>query len=195
MLLRDCLQSSSSGGEVVVEFITTLAPIIVGLVALLVGYHYNKRLLTQKNHEDERKEIYKKLNSFYGPVRQLLGTSYEFSNLLRASRPEEFRTLVFLLEGNSFEGNDKVVLQQILEIGKHIERLVRDKSGLVEDKNLYELLWKLSTHIRLIRLASQGKLKGQRERFEEHVFPREIGEKIEKEILRLNTRLTELNAL
>lgn len=177
------------------EFIKAMGPIIVGLAGLYIGYRYNERSLTQKSHEDERKEIYKKLNSFYGPVRQLLGTSFEFSNLLRASRPDDFRTLVFLLEGGLFEGNDKVVLQQILEIGEQIERLIQEQSGLVEDKNLYELLWKLSTHIRLIRLASKGELKSQRQRFEQYVFPREIVDKIEKEILRLNARLAELNAL
>lgn len=178
------------------EFIKAMGPIIVGLAGLYIGYRYNERSLTQKSHEDERKEIYKKLNSFYGPVRQLLGLSFEFYEVLRLSRPEEnFRTLLFLLDGKTFEGNDKVVLRQILDVGQNIEQLIQEQSGLVEDKDLYELLWKLRTHIRIIQLAANGELKFEKERFEKHVFPRPVTEKIEQEIQRLNARLAELNSL
>jgi hypothetical protein len=172
-----------------------MGPIVIGLAGLYIGYRYNERSLTQKGHEDERKEISKKLNSFYGPVRQLLGTSFEFYKVLTLSRPKDFRTLVFLLEGGIFEGNDAVLLQLILDVGENIERLIDEQSGLVDNKDLYELLWKLRTHIRLISLAANGKLKGEKERFEQHVFPRDVTDKIEKEILRLNARLAELNAL
>jgi hypothetical protein len=177
------------------EFIKAMGPIIVGLAGLYLGYRYNERSLTQKSHEDERKEIYKKLNSFYGPVRQLLGLSFEFYEVLKLSRSEDFRTLLFLLDGNTFQGNDKVVLQQILDVGQNIEQLIQEQSGLVEDKDLYELLWKLRTHIRVIQLAAKGDLQGEKEKFKKHVFPRPVTDKIEQEILRLNARLAELNAI
>ena len=195
MVLLGCLQSANSGGQVVLEFIKALGPVIVGLVALLVGYYYNKRLLTQKNHEDERKEIYKKLNSFYGPMKQLLGVSLELYERLTASRPKDFRTLVTLLNGQKFEGNDKILLEQILDVGEHMDKLILEQSGLVDDEQLQKLLSQMSAHFRVIRLAYKGDLAGQASRFEGNVFPRDITITIEKEITRLKKRLDELNAM
>lgn len=177
------------------EFFKTIGPIIVGLAGLLVGYYYNKRLLAQKNHEDERKEIYKKLNSFYGPMKQLLGVSFELYERLTSSRPKGFRTLVALLNGEKFQGNDKILLEQILDVEEHMDRLILEQSGLVDDEELQKLLSKVSAHFRLIRLAYKGDLVGQAERFEGNVFPREITGKIEKEIARLKSRLDVLNAM
>jgi hypothetical protein len=195
MVLLDCLQSANSVGHVVLEFIQALGPVIVGLLALLVGYHYNKRLLTQKNHEDERKEIYKKLNSFYGPMKQLLGVSLELYERLTASRATDFRTLVALLSGEKFQGNDKILLEQILEVGEHMDKLILEQSGLVDDEQLQKLLSQMSAHFRVIRLAYKGDLVGQASRFEGNVFPRDITTTIEKEITRLKKRLDELNAM
>jgi hypothetical protein len=177
------------------EFFKSIAPTIVALAALLLGYYYNKRLLTQKNHEDERKEIYKKLNSFYGPMKQLLGVSFELYGRLTSSRPKEFRTLVALLKGEKFEGNDKILLEQILEVEEHMDRLVLEQSGLVDDDQLQQLLSKVSAHFRVIRLAYKGDLVGQASRFEGNVFPRDITAMIEKEITRLKNRLEALNAM
>src|SRR5262249_13420485 len=104
----------------ILSFIKDLGPIIVGLTGLIIGYIYNRHSLRQKQFEDERKEIYKKLNSFYGPLRQLRGISAQLYEMLRANRDKNFRTLVALLNGEKFEGNDKVLLEQILTISKKI---------------------------------------------------------------------------
>ncbi len=177
------------------EFLKAIGPIIVGLAALFVGYYYNRRLLAQKNHEDERKEIYKKLNSFYGPMKQLLGVSFELYDRFTFSRPKDFRTLVALLNGVKFEGNDKILLEQILEVEEHMDRLILEQSGLVDDEDLQKILSKVSTHFRVIRLAYKGDLVSQASRFEGNVFPREITAMIEKEIARLKNRLEALNAM
>jgi|GEM_PF-3897394 len=102
------------------EFIQIIGPIILGLVGLLAGFIYNHRMLKQKQYEDERKEIYKKLNSFYGPFTYLRGISRELYQRFRASRGEDFRTLIVLLEGEKFENNDKILIEQIIEVSKRL---------------------------------------------------------------------------
>jgi hypothetical protein len=178
-----------------IEFIKTIGPILVGLAGLWVGYYFNKRTIKQKNVEEERKEIYKKLNSFYGPLLQLLGISFELSELLRFSRPKGFRTLIALLEGEKFVGNDKILLEQILDVEKAMDKLILEQSGLVEDEVLHALISKVGAHFRVLRLAYEGTLTGQIDRFGEHVFPGEITPRIEQEIKRLNDRLKQLNTV
>ena len=178
-----------------IEFIKNIGPIIVGLAGLLLAYYFNERSIKQKNVEDERKEIYKKLNSFYGPLLQLLGISFELYELLKFSRPEDYRTLISLLQGEKFEGNDKILLEQILDVEEAMDKLILEQSGLVEDKGLHDLISKVGAHFRVLRLAYKGNLTGQVDRFKEHVFPRALTPRIEQEIKRLNDRLKELNAM
>lgn len=65
---RQRIRRESEMRQEMLEIIQILGPIIVGLAGLFLGFVYNQRSLKQKQHEDERKEIYKKLNSFYGPT-------------------------------------------------------------------------------------------------------------------------------
>lgn len=173
-----------------------LGPIVglaVGLTGLILGYVYNKRLLDEKKHEEERKEIYKKLNSFYGPALFLLDTSRELYERFTLPRGDDFRTLVALLEGEKFEGNDAVLLQQIFEVTAKLEELIYTQSGLVEDEELQKLLARAGAHFRILRLAYEGNLTGDKERFEDYVFPRELTDKIREQSEKLQNRLKELN--
>lgn len=177
------------------EVIQVLGPIIVGLAGLFLGFIYNRRSLTQKQHEDERKEIYKKLNSFYGPLRQLRGISSELYSRFTANRSGDFRTLIALLEGQTFAGNDKILIEQILEVSEKIDDLILKNSGLVDDPELSRLLYRASTHFRILRLAYHGNLVGEVERFKDHVFPRDLDQKVEEQIQQLKRRLDVLNSM
>lgn len=178
-----------------IQLIKDLGPIIVGLLGLFLGFIYNQRASKQKQYEDEKKEIYKKLNSFYGPFQQLRGISSEFYDRLRSSHDNNFRTLTMLLDGYKFEGNDKIILEQILAISKKIDDLILDNSGLVDNTDLRRTLSKVGAHIRILQLAYEGNLTGKEERFKDSVFPREIDNMIEGEIERLKQRLKKLNSL
>lgn len=175
------------------SILVPLGTMIVGLAGLFVGYYYNKRLLDEKKHEEERKEIYKKLNSFYGPALSLLGTSEALYERFTLLRDERFRTLTALLEGEKFEGNDAVLLEQIFEVTAKLEELIYAQSGLVEDEELQELLARAGAHFRILRLAYKGDLSGDRERFEDDVFPRELTGKLREQSEKLQNRLKELN--
>jgi hypothetical protein len=173
--------------------IVSLIAVLFGLLSTLLAYEYNRSTIKQKQQEEERKEIYTKLNSFYGPFSQCLGISFELYRLFTHANQEGVRTLVLLLEGKKLQGNDKFLMEQILEVEAQMTKLILKKSGLVDDEDLRELLSKAATHFRLIRLAYQGVLQGEPERFADHVFPREITPRIEAEIEKLKARLNELN--
>jgi len=139
------------------------------------------------------KDIQEKLNSFYGPFRQLLGTSERLYNEFRAHQPDpdSFRTLTALLRGKQFTGNDEILLRQIIEITEKLDDMILSKSELI-DERLQPTLWEASTHFRLIRLAHRGHLSGEPERFERFVYPRELNSQIEAEIQRLRGKLEDL---
>lgn len=167
--------------------------ILLGFVGVILTFQVNRRVLAQQVHDEERKLIYEKLNSFYGPFQQLRGASQELYKMFKPAQDENFRTLIALLEGKKFEGNDKILLEQIIDISKKLDRLIVKRIGLVDDEKLRQLLWIANTNFRLIRLAYQGALVGDIERFKEYVFPRELDAKVAEEIHRLKQRLDELN--
>lgn len=177
------------------EFLKVVGPIVLGIAGMVLGYVYQRTQLKQAQREDERKEIYQKLNEFYGPVQHYLAKSNELYKRFTAFRPAGFRTLIALLEGQRFEGNDKVLLEQILEIVAKVEELILSRSGLVDDTELRELLARAGTHFRFIGLAYEGLLVGEADRFKGYVYPRELNEKVDKQIEKLKARLNELNTM
>jgi hypothetical protein len=176
------------------DLVLTGATVTVAVISLLLAYSSNRRTLLQKAYEDEVKDIRMKLNAFYGPFRQLLGTSERLSNEFRSGRPPDFRTLTALLAGTTFGGNDKVLLEQIIEITQKLDELIISKSELIAEE-LQPVLWQASTHFRLIRLAHQGLLSGDVGRFEKFVYPRELNGAIDTAIQRLRERLEQLRQL
>lgn len=177
-----------------IQFITDIGPIVVGIAGILLGYIFNLRMLRRQRHEDERKESYKKLNAFYGPFQQRLGKGRELYLVFSASRPPEFRTLTAMLKGEKFSGTDKILLEEILKINSEMEELITSQSGLIDDPDLRHLLAKAGTHFRILDVIYRKKIRGDLDRFESHVFPRELSEKIEVEIQKLKARLKKLNS-
>lgn len=102
--------------------------VIAALIAAIVAFAsvlLNFRSLRLQRLESERQEIYKKLNSFYGPMRLNLNTSNELYKLFRKSicsrleNPNNFRTLPYILRGsNQFNKQKKNYLIKSLELAE-----------------------------------------------------------------------------
>lgn len=212
-----------SNPKTVWSYLLDLSPLIAGLVGMLYSYLQFKKSLGQSNQqfvtslnnsnqqfkesfnqsvlqksiEDERKEIYKKLNEFYGPLLQHREKSSLLYERFRKSyypKDEKFRTLDYLLKGHKFAESELSLLDEIISIGKECETLVQTNAGLVDDRKLrYEILPKFTAHILILRLAYEKKLIGTPEDFEMHRFPRELDKQLKKQINRLLNRLDELN--
>lgn len=177
------------------SLIKDLLLVILSFTGVMTGFIYNNRALRQKTLENERAEIYKKLNAFYGPMQQYLEQSRQLYQMFISEREEGFRTIKFLLEGDTLEGNDKFIFEEILSTVNQARKLIIERSGLVDDKDMRGMLAKASVHFRLLHLAYEKKLMGDFVRFEQHVYPKELDRKICEQIDELKMRLEQLNKL
>jgi hypothetical protein len=190
------------------KFIQDLGPTVVSIIAVLATlWVTNKTLKSQAAQNlktlnaqkdiETRQSIQKKLNEFYGPlIQQRIKSSKlydKFSAKYRAS-DENFSTLIYLLNNYHFEGNDKILLEQIIQLGEESERLIQEKSGLIDDPQLrLEIIPRATTHFLLIRLAYKGDLKGNPDEFKDLTYPRELVSKLEERKNRLEEDLENLN--
>lgn len=180
-----------------------VASIISALTAIIaVAFSYRsvsvsrEMSLTQirQNVKNERaKMLQTKLDGFYGALVQLRNTSNLLYDVFRSRQPDpnSFRTLTALLSGVQFEGNDKVLLDEIIKIGEETENLILKSSGLV-DEDIQPLLGKATTHYRILRLAHGGMLKGEPEKYQEHVYPRELDAAIAAKIGQIRSEIASL---
>lgn len=175
-----------------VEYLQILGPILIGLLG--VGIALYTTLVTQKNKrkDDERAEIIKKLNEFYSPFEQLRGKSSRLYRLFQSKKGKGISILVALLNEEGFSKNDTQLLKEIIAIDLQLEKLIIEKSGLVDKPEIRELLSDAITHFHLINAAFNGDIKGEADRFKSFVFPKGLDDKISKEINDLKTRLADL---
>jgi hypothetical protein len=192
-LCRGDIMESQSQVAYWLDYSKTFGPILIGLLGIFVGYRSNTKLLKTRQIEEERKEIYSKLNDFYGPIQQLLKKNSMLYELFKKSKKDGFKTLPYLLEGYELSENDKSLLAQIVDVNKRIETIILEKSGLVDDSGLRELLGKAATHFSVIRLAYEGQLKSEPDRFANYIYPRDLEEKLNVQVDILKKRLEKLN--
>lgn len=209
--------SITSSSNAVTDFAKVWGPIIVGFTASFLAFiaqlilisrqrfqaekqnELTRRQLQLVKSKEEREEILRKLNTFYGPFKELRSQSQilyrKFADSHRRAAKangKRFRTLPYILEGNSFTGQDAELLTQILQLDKELLRLIESHSGVVDKPGLQELLGKLGAHIRILQLACEGKLSGPPDLFTDIVFPSPIDGAIESATLRLQDKLREL---
>jgi hypothetical protein len=178
-----------------------LMSLVVSIGALILTYKLTKgaweearrnaeRTLQHQVKETEAKAIREKLDVFFGPLIQLRSTSNILYDALRGAQPnpENFRTLKAVLEGFQFDANSKMLVEEIIALGKLTEELIATKAGLI-DEEIAEIVWKLQAHYRVLRLAYNGALKGEYDRFKDHVFPRGIDEALHAKASNLKARL------
>lgn len=180
-----------------IQFIANAGIILVGLGSVLFSYLIFKKTLKAEQRKEKRDDIRKKLDEFYGPFLQLRKKSdilYDrFQKKYRDEDPH-FSTLRYLMSGRVFEGNDKKLLEEIIIIGKKCEELIHSKAGLIDDENLRKnVLPKLTTHFLILRLAFEGTLEKQSNRFDELTFPKEVVGLIEIRFNELERELEELS--
>lgn len=156
-------------------------------------------MIKQKNNEDEKKEIYKKLNDFFGPfqaIRKKNKLIYDiFVSKYRENNPN-FRTLHYFLDGNELVGNERLLFEEILKNNDVLEKILIEKAGLVDSAELRKHFFpKFLAHCYIIKMAYNKQLIGETQRFKEHTFPKGIDDHIEEEFNNYKQRLVELNSI
>lgn len=190
-------------------------PILIPLLiaALAFAGHVIKGIMEfrQKKEEikegriiDKRKEIGRKLNEFYGPFLQNAKKSTTLYRALTKNK-NDFRLLDYLLDPSLFSplsGNDKILVQEIIDIGTKQRKLIEEKGGLIDDRVLCSfnsnlkvndqfpferrdlhnigLIPRVNAHYRILELAHNGKISGEITKFEDYRFPRELPQEIER---------------
>lgn len=208
MVLLHCNIEAVNTSFDTVKFIQDLGPVIISAFALLVSYLLTKKTLevqkeqTQTTLDAEKDKearllIGKKLDEFYGPILQLRKKSHllykKFSEKYRAEDPN-FTTLTYLLNGKMFQGNDKKLLDEIINLGKECETLIHAKAGLIDDTELRQtLIPRATTHFLILRIAAYGALNGEAENFKDLTFPYELDDKLEARKKQLEMELKNLN--
>jgi hypothetical protein len=171
----------------------------------------NRRLIERSHLIEKRNSLEKKLTEFYIPLRHHLEQSKTMFKMFLKDKPEGFRTLTYLLNPQQEYGeqkekvlldkNDNALLQKIIDVGVKIEDLINEKGFLIGsdtefvDKYMpgegyqhifYEndltLISLLVSHLLTIRMAFNGDITGQVQKFESFVFPNEINSRVNKKI-------------
>jgi hypothetical protein len=197
----DQLAKDVKGQGVFKDIVVPLLPAFATVIALFVTYKLTKggwdearrnaeRTLQHQIRESEAKLIREKLDGFLGPLNQLRSTSNVLYQALKSAQPhpEEFRALKAVLEGFQFDKNSKMLIQEIIDIGEETDELIAGKAGLI-DEDISDILGKLQAHYRVLRLAYEGALKGEFDRFKDYVFPRELDEAVQRKMSNLKARL------
>lgn len=176
----------------------------------------NKRAEKRKLKEKALNEFYGPLLSYLNSVEALFNVfrankPKDFRTLTHLLNPSQ----TYLINGQSVQislsKSDKTILNEVIEIEKKIEELVLTKAGLVDDEELMfvyvpnpkvtdvdlkedklSLLAVAITHFRILRLAYEGKLDDNIERYKKFVYPRELDIKIRNKIKSLQNELKNL---
>ena len=186
------------GGANPVLVVTSIVSAFAAIFALWVSYQNNIKNLNAKKQEEEKKEIQKRLDEFYGPFYQLRKKSHLIYEKFRENynSDSDFSTLTYLLDGKKFSKNEEELLNEIIKIGEECEKLIHSKAGLIDDTNLRtNIIPRASTHFLILRLAHKGSLIGDVEKFKSHVFPKELDDLLEKRRGELEQDLIKLNKI
>jgi hypothetical protein len=170
----------------------SLGSLVIAGLALYFTNQQNKRMLYEAHRKEERDEINKKLDEFLGPYQQLLETSEAISNKLRENKPEGWRTLTALLNGEKLVGNDKFLFEHIMDITNQIEDIRIKHGGLIDDEDLRKLLAKAGAHFRILKSAYKGEISGEVSRFADYVYPRGLNSQINDVIKALKDKREKL---
>lgn len=182
------------------DIIGTLAPVLIAGLAIWFGYLQAKKAISGDKHLEERKEIYHRLNNFYGPILQYLqksGKLYKRFKIRFAEENTQFRSITYFIENGTGDltSTEKDIFDEIIRIGTNIEKIVFKNSGLVMDKELTKaVLSDYTTHLYFLQLAYSGRLaREDPTEYIKYAFPRDIEAKVIAAKERLEARLESLN--
>ena len=172
--------------------ISALAGLMGAVVGGFVARWNTSASNNQRANEIEINQLQAKLNGFYGPFRLISDENkiiaVEFKN---KQGKEGFRTLLALLDPEwrtSLSPANKTIVATMIENGRALRALVREKAALVDPK-VQPYLAKAAAHFAILELASNGDLENDPERFAQYVYPEKLDGVIELEVQRLTDRI------
>lgn len=191
-----CEELNNPSTKEIWELVKDLSPAIIGVLSVVASFLIVRITIRASKREVKRTIIQQRLSEFYSPFLDLRNKSNilysRFQEKYREENPK-YSTLQYLLDGNTFTGNDDELLKEILSIGAKCEKLIHDKAGLIDDEDLRtKVLPNLTTHYLILRMAYEGKLIGEKDRFRDLSFPINVDDLIKRKIVELEKELKNL---
>ena len=171
--------------------IANIPTLITGTVAI-TGTVLLYLTATKERRMKKVEHLQKQLESFYYPFALRLKQNTEIRKLFGKIYADDFRILTELLKGVEFEGNDKILLNEIRKNDEELNKLILSNQAIVSSELSGDLAL-LSSHYTLFLLACDGKLSSETERFKSHVHPNEVISKIEERIKKIEKQIERLS--
>lgn len=182
---------NNNSSEIIKNITIIAGPILVLILQLVSQLLFKKIDNKKENIAKKNEQINFELEKFYYPMIELLRKNKIVYNIFTSNKNQEFRTLVEIINGYNFSENDQCLLNEIIKNDQEINKLIfRYKHIIKQDIELSNIINNASVHFTLMEMASNQKIKNESSRFSEHVFPRELENKIEKKIRELSNQLT-----
>lgn len=165
----------------------------VAAIAIVSNGRTSRGTTIQKANEAELESLQSKLDNFYGPYLQLSSTNRLIATDLKQHRAggADMRVLLMLLDPkwkDGFSPGEVALIEEILAIDAKLLELIQEKSGLVS-ATVQPYLSRAAGHFRIMKLASEGKLDNDTDRYAHYVYPRQLAEVIDLEIARIHGRI------
>ena len=177
-------------------------PAVIGFFSVVLGVMFTRRNLISdhwlRTNALEIDYIQKRLDNVWGPYLLLSDSNHLLAQDLRSRqpKPELYRMLPSLFDEEwlgSLSPGDRQLVRDVCENGERLATLIVENSGMVDFK-LLPFLSRAIVHWRVLKLAAEGKLGSDSMVFLRYVYPRALDEAVQREVLRLNERLTLLRS-
>lgn len=208
--------------KTIVVALITLSGVIGGIIATFIHNYLDRKY---KDKVVKKEKLHRQLEEYYRPYLGYLQHLKSLSKLLFVDKPENFRLLTYLLNKKQeytykdgsikqyqLSNHDIVLMEQMFAYYESIEKLINEKSSLVDDKVLLKeyipnpaitdivaddvkglgLNALLIRHFHLIKSASEGQIDGDEDKYASYVYPREINAILEQKIDELSKALNSL---
>ncbi len=187
------------GYEILLRYVLPAAISFFGIV--LVVMFTRRNLISDhwlRTNALEIENIQSRLDHVWGPYLLLSDSNHLLAQDLRSRqpKPEKYRMLPSLFDEewlSSLSPGDRQLVRDVCENGERLAKLIVENSGMVDFK-LLPFLSRAIAHWRVLKLAAEGKLGKDSTVFLRYVYPRSLDAAVQREVLRLNERLTLLRS-
>lgn len=172
--------------------ISGLAAIVGALAGAFVAKSNMAASNNQRANEMEIDQVQTRLNDFYSRFQMISEENKLIAlDFKKRQKSSDFRTLIALLDPNWRNGlspADKTIVSTMVANGMALKALIRDKAGLV-DPQVLPYLAMVSAHFSMLKLAHDGELENDPQRFAGYVYPEKLDGVLKLETDRLSRRM------
>lgn len=168
------------------DILPSICTVIVAIISSRMVIRSANKTIKKENAD----KLQLDLEAFYYPFLLLSKkTTQLYGAFSQVSSEDCDSCLLFLLNGNKFEGNALIIFKEIMANNEKLNNLIISFSSTVSNMTLRNDLSKLSTHYTLLELAYKNKISGNQDVFKDYMFPSKVIENMEAEINKIQEQI------